>query len=172
MAQGLARELFYFSGNTHTVDMAQTNIQTTDYLYPTTNTPPLTTHHTLIVCEAVRRVCPCGNDRDAKEGDCEDVSTSDQFNWKQLWNAAIEVLRRQKPSTNALDGLYLKFVDHMLEAWWVDCCDESVPGRSCVWRKSCWGLPFTHDGEGFHPTGRCCYIICLYQGGAILNPLP
>ena len=28
------------------------------------------------------------------------------------------------------------------------------------------GLPFqTHDGVGFHPTGRWHYIRCLYQGG-------
>ena len=67
-----------------------------------------------------------------KEGDCEDVSTSDQFSWKQLRNATIEVLRRQKPSTNALDGLYLPFVDRLLEARRIEGCDESVPGRSCV----------------------------------------
>ena len=152
--------------------MAQTNIQTTDYLYPTNNTSPLTTHHALAVCEAVRRVCPCDDDRVAKEGDCEDVSTSDQFSWKQLRNAMIEVLRRQKPSTNALDGLYLPFVDLMLESRWVEGCDESVPGRSCVWRKSRQGLPFTHNGVGFHPTGRWRYIGCLYQGETILNPLP
>ena len=112
--------------------MVQTNIQTTDYLYPTTNTPYLTTHHALIVCDAVRCVCPYDDDRDAKEGDCKEVSMSDQFIWKQLRNATVEVLRRQKPSTNALDGLYLPFVDHMLEARWVEGCDESVPGSSCV----------------------------------------
>ena len=61
-------------------------------------------------------MCPCDDDRDAKEDDCENVSTSDQFIWKQLHNATIVVLRRQKLLTNALDGLYLPFVDHMLEA--------------------------------------------------------
>ena len=64
----------------HAPDMMQTNIQTTDYPYPTTNTPLLITHHALIVCEAVRCVCPCEDDRDAKEDDCDsDVLTSDQF---------------------------------------------------------------------------------------------
>ena len=77
-------------------------------------------------------MCPCDNDRDAKEGDCKDVSMSDQFSWKQSWNATIVVLRRQKPSTNALDGLYLPCVDRMLEVRWVEGCDESMPGRSCV----------------------------------------
>ncbi len=77
-------------------------------------------------------MCPCDDDRDAKEGDCEDVTMSDQFSWKQLRNATILVLRRQKPSTNALDGLYLPFVDRMLKARWVEGCDESVPRRSCV----------------------------------------
>ena len=37
---------------------------------PITNTSLLTTYYALIVCEAVRRVCPCDDDRDAKEGDC------------------------------------------------------------------------------------------------------
>ena len=77
-------------------------------------------------------MCPCDDDTDAKEGDCEDVSTSDKFSWKRLWNATIVVLRRQKPSTDALDGLYLPFVDCMLEARWVEGCDDSVPGHSCV----------------------------------------
>ena len=54
----------------HAKNNMLTNIQTTDYPYPpTTNTPLLTTHHTLIVCEAVRSVCPCDDDRDAKEDD-------------------------------------------------------------------------------------------------------
>ena len=112
--------------------MAQTNIQAIDYPYPTTNTPPLTTHHALIVCEAVRCVCPCDDDRDAKEDDCDDVSTSDQFSRKQLRNATILVLRRQKPSTNALDGLYLPWMDRMLEARWVKGCAEGLPRRTCV----------------------------------------
>ena len=62
---------------------------------PTTNTLPLplTTHHTLIVCGVLRRVCLCDDDRDAKEDDCD-----------ELRNAMILVLRRQKPLTKALDG--------------------------------------------------------------------
>ena len=87
--------------------MMQSNIQTTDYTYPTTNTPLLTTHHALVVCEAVRRVCPCDDDMDAKDNDWFDVGASEQLRRKQLQNATIVVLRRQKPSTNALDGLYL-----------------------------------------------------------------
>ena len=68
-----------FFGSTHAPDMTKSNTQTINDLYPTTNTPPLTTHHALIVCEAVRHVCPCDDDRDAKEDDCEDISMSDQF---------------------------------------------------------------------------------------------
>ena len=152
--------------------MAKSNPQAIDYPYPTTNTPPLTTHHALIVCEAVHRVCPCDDDRDAKEDDCDsDVSMSDQFSRKQLRNATIVVLRRQKPSTNTLDGLYLPCVDHMLEACWAEGCDESLPRHTCVWQKSRWGLPFTHNGVGFHLMGRWRYIGCLYQGETILNPL-
>ena len=44
---------------------------------------------------------------DAKEDNCDsDMSTSDQFSWTQLRTSMILVLRRQTPSTNALDGLY------------------------------------------------------------------
>ena len=59
--------------------MPQTNTQDIDYPYPTTNTPPLTIHHALIVCEALCRVCSCDDDRDAKANDWSDASTSDQF---------------------------------------------------------------------------------------------
>ena len=51
--------------------MTQSNPQAIDYLYPTTNTPSLTIHHALIVCEAVHRVCPWDDERDAKENDCQ-----------------------------------------------------------------------------------------------------
>ena len=135
----------------------------------------MATHHTLIVCGTLRRVCPCDDDRDAKEDGCDsDVSTSDQFSRKQLCNATILVLKRKKLSTNALDGLYFPCVDHMLEACWAEGCAVSFSRHTCVWQKSCRGLPFTHDGAGFHPMGRWCYIGCLYQGGqsSILNPLP
>ena len=130
--------------------MMKSNTQTIDYLYATTNTPPLTTHHTLIVCKAVRRMCPCDDDRDAKEDDCENVSTSDQFIWKQLHNATIVVLRRQKLLTNALDWLYLPCAERMLEARWVEGCDESLLRCTCAWWKSRQCLPFTHNGVGFH----------------------
>ena len=82
------------------------------------------------------------------------------------------VLRRQKPLTNALEGLYLPCVDHMLEDYWVEGCDESLPRCTCDWQKTRCGLLFTHDGVGFHPTGRWRYIRCLYQGETILNHLP
>ena len=61
------------------IKMMQTNSQATNCPYPTTNTPSLTIHHALIVCEALCRVCPCDKDRDAKEDDCAGISTSDQF---------------------------------------------------------------------------------------------
>ena len=110
----------YFFASLHTcIEMMRTNIQATNYPYPTTNTPSLTIHHTLIVCEALRCVCPCDDDRDAKEDDCKGVSLSHQFSRKQLRNATI-VLRRQKPLTNALDGLYVPRVVCMLEARWVE----------------------------------------------------
>ena len=164
----------HFFGILHTrTDMTKSNPQAINYPYPTANTPPLTTHCALIVCEALRCVCLCDDDRDAKEDDCDsDVSTSDQFSSKQLRKAMISVLRRHKPLTNALDGLYLPCVDLMLEAHWVEGCAESLPRRTCVWWISRRGLPFTPDGVGFHPTRKWHYIGCLYQGETILNPLP
>ena len=63
--------------------MTQANPQSIDYPYPTTNTPPLTKHHALIVCGALRRVCSCDDDRDAKEDDHNDVFiTSDHSSQK------------------------------------------------------------------------------------------
>ena len=108
----------------------QTKTEAIDYPYPTTYTPSLTTHHTLIVCEAVRCVCPSDDERDAKENDWPDAS--DQFSQKQLRNATILVLRRQKPLTNALDGLYLPSVNGMLEARWVEGCAVSLSRHTCV----------------------------------------
>ena len=73
------------------------------------------------------------DDRDAKEEDCDsDVSTSNQLSRTQLRNAMISVLRRQKPLTNALDGLYLLCVGCMLEARWIEGCVESLPRLTCV----------------------------------------
>ena len=104
-----------------------------DYPYPTTHTPPLTTYHALIVCGAARRVCPCDDDMDAKEDDCDsDGSTSDQFSRKQLRNATILVMRRQKLLTNALDGLNLPCVECMLGARWVEGCAVSLSRCKCV----------------------------------------
>ena len=111
----------------------KTNTQATDYPNPTTTTPPLTTHHALIVCVALRRICPCDDDRDAKEDVCNDAFlTSNQFSRKRLQNATIFMLRRQKPSTNALNGLYLLCVDRMLEACWVEGCAVLLPRGTCV----------------------------------------
>ena len=142
--------------------MITTDPQAINYPYPTTNTAPLTTLHALIVCGASRHQYPCDDDRDAKEDDCNpDVSTSDKFSRKQLRNATILVLRRQKPSTNVLDGLYLPCVDRMLEACWVEGCDVSLPRLTCVWQKSHQGVFFTHTDVGFRPTRRWHYIRCL-----------
>ena len=86
----------------------------------------------LIVCEAVRRVCPYDDDRDTKDDDWSNVCKSEQFSWKQFWNATIVVLRRQKPSTNALDGSYVKGLLGW-RLWWVIsdaymCLAEKLPG--------------------------------------------
>ena len=61
--------------------MIKTDPQAIDYPYPATNAALVTTHHALIVCGALRRVCRCDDDRDAKE------DVSDQFSRKQSRNA-------------------------------------------------------------------------------------
>ena len=82
--------------------------------------PPLTTLLALIVCGALRCQFPCDNDRDRKEDDCphdcapDMVLRPDQFSLKHWRNATILVLKRQKLLTNALDALYLPYVDRML----------------------------------------------------------
>ena len=59
--------------NASRFEMMQTNIEAIDCPYRTTNTPSFTIHHTLIVCEAVRRVCPWDDERDAEENDWSDA---------------------------------------------------------------------------------------------------
>ena len=54
------------------------------------------THHALIVCSALRRACPCDDDRDTKEDDRDIVFLmSDQFSGKQLRNATICAEKRE-----------------------------------------------------------------------------
>ena len=116
--------------------------QAIDYPYPANNAPPPPIHLALVVSGALRRVCPCDDDRDAKEDDCDpDMSTSDQFSWKQLRNATIEVLRRQKPSNNALVGLYLPCVECMLEACWLKVVMSHCHGIHVSDRKAAGGFP-------------------------------
>ena len=79
----------------------------------------MTIHHALIVCKAVHRVCPWDDEMDAKENEWSDVSD-------QSRNVTILVLRRQKPLTIALDGLYFPCVYCMLEARWVEGCGQGV----------------------------------------------
>ena len=73
---------------------------------------------------------PLVDDRDAKEDDRSGMV--DQFSWKQLRNAMILVLRRQKPLTNVLDELYLPCVGRTLEAHWVEECAVSLLRRTLM----------------------------------------
>ena len=59
----------FFDSAHERIDMITTDPLAIDYPYPTTNIPPLITHHAFNVCEALRRVCPCDDARDAKEDD-------------------------------------------------------------------------------------------------------
>ena len=85
----------------------------------------------------------------------------------------ILVLRRQKPLTNALDGLYLPRVDCMLQRLaglkvalchcrGVHVSDEKVAG----------GFPSPMMVQVFTPQGGGVIHRMSLPGGAILNPLP
>ena len=85
----------------------------------------------------------------------------------------ILALKRQKPLTNALDGLYLPCADGMLEVHWVEGRADKLRWHTSMRGES--PGAYLHprwNGVGFHPTGRLRYIGCLYQGETILNPLP
>ena len=80
------KKTLFDSSREHT-HMIKTNPQAInyDYPYPTTNTLPLTTHYALVVCGALRRACPCDDDMDAKEDDCDDMFVMPyQISWKKL----------------------------------------------------------------------------------------
>ena len=66
------------------------------------------------------------------------------------------MLRRQKPSANALDGLYLPCVDRMIEARWVEGCAVPLPRHTGIHVSNgkVARLSFTHDGVcGFSQEG-------------------
>jgi len=113
-----------------TNSMPATAVLSTAHTYSTSNTPPLTTHLALNVCEALRRQCPCDEYRDEKRSDwIHDVVyiyTSDQFHRKQLSRAMTCWLRRQRPWNNALGGLYLPCLNRMLGCRWVDGRGEAL----------------------------------------------
>ena len=105
-----------------TNSMSPTAAHPTAHTYSTSNTPPLTTHLALNVCEALRGQCPCDEYRDETRNDwffhvCTSY-TSDQFRRKQLHRATT--VRRQRPWTNALGGLHLPCLNRMLGCRWVD----------------------------------------------------
>ena len=111
-----------------TTNMHHTAVHPTAHTYSTSNTPPPTAHLALNVCEALRGQCPCDGDRDATRNDwfchvCTYISyTSDRFSRKTLHRATT--VRRQRPWTNALGGLYLPCLNRMLGCRWVDGRDE------------------------------------------------
>ena len=83
--------------------------------------------HIVCRCEAVRRVLVCPwDDEGGMQRKMIGLTRQTNLEGKRLRNATIVVLRRQKPLTNALDGLYMPCVDRMLEARCLEGCDESL----------------------------------------------
>ena len=128
---------FFWSGCSHQ-NMPPTAAHPTAHTYSTSNTPPLTTHLALNVCEALRGQCPCDEYRDETRNDwffhvCTSY-TSDQFRRKQLHRATT--VRRQRPWTNALGGLYLPCLNRMLGCRWVDGRAVALRWYTSEWGKS------------------------------------
>ena len=93
-------------------------LPTINVTYLTTNSPlTLTTHLALNFCEALRRpsLCEAG---EVKDEDRLVHLGFGLFSGKQLPAALCLELRKQKPLSNALDGLYLLCKEHMLWAQW------------------------------------------------------
>ena len=93
-------------------------LRTIDVPYLTTNSPPPPTIHlALNVCEALRRpsLCEAG---DVKDEDKLVHLEFGLFSGKQLRAVMCLELRKQKPLSNALDGLYLLCEEHMLRTQW------------------------------------------------------
>ena len=74
---------------------------------------PPTTHIAHNGCEALRRPSLC-EARDVKEEDKLVLFAYGLFSGKQLPAVVCLELRKQKPLSNALDGLYLLCEEHML----------------------------------------------------------
>ena len=94
--------------------MEATILPTPDVSYPATNSPPSTTHLALNVCEALH--CPSlRKGRDVKDKDRRMSQIYNFFSGKQLTSVMWLELRKQKPLSDALDGLYLLCKEHMLQ---------------------------------------------------------
>ena len=81
------------------------------------NSPPATTHLALNACEALRRPSLC-KARDVKDEDRQVPWIPGLFSGKQLTEVMCLELRKQKPLSDALDGLYLLCEKHMLRTRW------------------------------------------------------
>ena len=113
---------------TTTNTMHHTAVISTACTYSNSTTPPLTTHLALNVLMALRGQCPCDEYRDDKGRDwicyVRTSYTSDQCRRKPLHRATT--VRKQRPWTNVLGGLYLPYLNRLLGCRWVDGCDEAL----------------------------------------------
>ena len=130
--------------------MPDTAAQPTAHTYSTSNTPPLTTHLALNVCEALRGQCPCDEYRDDTRNDrFSHVSTcsrctSDRFSQRPLHRATN--VWSQRPWTNALGGLYLSCLNRMLGRRWIDGRDEALRWYTSDDEKVAGGFPRPREG--------------------------
>ena len=86
----------------------------------------------------------------------------------------ILALKRQKPLTNALDGLYLTCADRILLVFWVKGRADTLRWHASMWGESWQGFSITHDGVGFHSTGSGVTLEVSTRGrqSSITNTCP
>ena len=120
-----------------TTSMHHTAAHPTVHTYSNSTTPPLTTHLALNVLMALRGQYPCDEYRDDKRSDwicyVRTSYTSDQYRRKTLHRATT--VRKQRPWTNVLGGLYLPYLNRLLGCRWVDGCDEALRWYTSEWGK-------------------------------------
>ena len=127
-------------------------LPTIDGPYLTTNSPPPpTTHLALNVCEALRHPSLC-EARDVKDEDKLVHWAYGLFSGKQLTVVMCLELRKQKPLSNALDGLYLLCEEHIRPCWYTVEAGKLVNRKSVGVRLHPRGVDFHHMGDGDIPS--------------------
>ena len=131
--------------------MSATTAQPIAHTYSTSNTPPLTTHLALNVCEALRGQCPCDEYRDEMRHVWCHVFTllNVRPNLPETVTQSNDVWK-QRPWTNALGGLYMSCLNRMLGRRWIDGRDEALRWYMSDEEKVAGDFPRPREGFSLH----------------------